>query len=187
MFLELLVEGSSDVPTVREILTRRFRLVEDQDFRIHPHTGKGALPDNPLAQPEPTNRTLLHQLPAKLRGYSYWPQECGIVVLVDADDDDCRQLKRSLLTLYHSLPRRPPLILFRVAVEETESWFLADRAAIRKAYPSARVKNLPTGPPDRVIGAWEHLARVLRRDPRTCTGADKVEWGQVHRPAPGLE
>ena len=37
----VLVEGASDVPAVREVMTRRFGLAEDVHFRIHPHQGKG--------------------------------------------------------------------------------------------------------------------------------------------------
>ena len=38
IFLEVLTEGSSDVPAVKEILTRRFNLKENEHFRIHPCT-----------------------------------------------------------------------------------------------------------------------------------------------------
>ena len=38
---EILVEGAADVPMVREIMVRRFGLVEKRDFRIHPHKGRG--------------------------------------------------------------------------------------------------------------------------------------------------
>lgn len=69
MFLEILLEGASDVPTVKEILTRRFNLAEGEHFRIHPHKGKGKLPLNSLARPDVKHRGLLDQLPAKLRGY----------------------------------------------------------------------------------------------------------------------
>ena len=35
--LEVLLEGASDAPAVREILVRKFGLVEDKDFKLHPH------------------------------------------------------------------------------------------------------------------------------------------------------
>lgn len=37
IFFEILLEGTSDVPVVKEILTRRFLLKEGVNFRIHPH------------------------------------------------------------------------------------------------------------------------------------------------------
>ena len=153
-FLEILVEGTSDVPIVAEILGRKFNLRENDHYRIHPHQGKGSLPANVLARPEPRHRGLLDQLPAKLRGYAKsLPDDYGVVVLLDADDDDCIELKTSLVNLHHALDLKPTVVLFRIAVEEVESWFLADADAIQSAYPGAKLAKLPESPPDAVIGA----------------------------------
>jgi len=86
-YFEVLVEGASDVPAVREVLVRRFGLVEGQDFRIHPHKGRGSLPANPLVRPDPRHQGLLHQLPAKLQGFGrYLGHEACVLVVVDADN-----------------------------------------------------------------------------------------------------
>lgn len=180
-FIEILVEGSSDAPTVREVLSRHFGLTES-DFRVIRHRGKGTLPANPLARPEPRHRGLLDQLPAKLRGYAQLPVGYAIVVLVDADADDCRRLKADLMAMYSSLPSRPPIVLFRIAVEETESWFLAQPDAVEAAYPRANTRLLRQVEPDAVVGAWETLARSLGRRPRDCSGADKQEWAEEISP-----
>jgi hypothetical protein len=177
IFLEVLVEGSSDVPAVRHILERRFGLKENESFRIHPHRGKGKLPGNPLAPPDPTHRGLLDQLPAKLQGYSALGEGYGVVVLVDADDDDCKVLKEKLIDLYEVLPKKPRNVLFRIAVEETESWFLADPDAIRKAYPRAKIKQLSKVAPDAVVGAWERLAECLGHVP-SKSGGMKLKWAE---------
>ena len=96
------------------------------------------------------HRGLLDQLPAKLRGYAKsLGDDYGVVVLIDADDDDCIKLKASLVGLHESLDLRPAIVLFRIAVEEVESWFLADPAAIRSAYPHAKFAKLPNVPPVR--------------------------------------
>jgi hypothetical protein len=182
MFLEILTEGASDVPAVREILTRRFNLAENIHFRIHPHRGKGKLPQNPLAIPDPRHRGLLDQLPAKLRGYSYLPDGCCVIVLVDADSTDCKELKASLVDLYQNLDKRPKCILFRIAVEETESWFLADTNAIRSAYQHAIINKISNFEPDSVIGAWERLAEALGRKPQDCDGGDKHIWASKISP-----
>lgn len=176
MFFEVLVEGFSDVAVVREVLTRHLGLAEGAQFRVHPHQGKGTLPADPLARPEPHRRGLLDQLPAKLRGYAHLPGEYAVVVLVDADEDDCRGLKARLVALLEALPARPANVLFRIAVEETESWFLAQPHAVRAAYPRADIRAFQNVQPDAVVGAWERLARALGRKPETCTGADKSEW-----------
>ncbi len=176
MFMEVLVEGSADVPTVREILERRFNLSKDINFRIHPHRGKGKLPENILSKPNPKNRGLLDQLPAKLRGFGKLPSPCCVVVLVDADDDNCIGLKSNLIDVYRKIDSKPSCVLFRIAVEETESWFIADAIAVKKAYPKADLNKIPKSPPDSIIGAWENLAKALGRKPEDCIGADKIEW-----------
>lgn len=182
IFLEVLVEGSSDVPAAKEILQRKFGLVENESFRIHAHRGKGELPKHPHAQPDRKRQGLLDQLPAKLRGYSGLPVGYCLIVLVDADNDNCYDLKRRLVKLYEGLNRKPTCVLFRIAVEETESWFLADTNAIHTAYPQARINRLPDGTPDQIIGAWEKLAEVIGLRPNDCDGSDKKEWASKISP-----
>ncbi len=42
-------------------------------------------------------KTLLKELPTRLRGYSRWlPPDWRIVVLVDRDEEDCKRLKAKL-------------------------------------------------------------------------------------------
>jgi hypothetical protein len=187
MFMEVLVEGGADVPTVREILERRFNLKEDINFRIHPHRGKGKLPENILSKPNPRNRGLLDQLPAKLRGFGKLPGSCCVVVLVDADDDNCIDLKSNLIDLYQNIESKPSCVLFRIAVEETESWFIADSVAVKSAYPEADLNKILKSPPDSIIGAWENLAKTLGRNPEDCIGADKFEWARRISPYLDLE
>jgi hypothetical protein len=182
-YFEVLVEGASDVPTVREVLVRRFGLVERQDFRIHPHKGRGSLPANPLARPDPRHQGLLHQLPAKLQGFGrYMGNEACVLVVVDVDDTPCQQLLAELQTMLARLPSRPPNVLFRLAIEETESWFIADAQAVGAAYPKARLQRLRAFAPDTVCGAWEVLAAALGYKPDDVTGSDKSAWAKAIAP-----
>jgi Domain of unknown function (DUF4276) len=185
-FIEVLCEGSSDVPAIREVLKRRFRLTEGTNFRIHAHRGKGQLPAprDRLKPPARGNDALLPQLPIKLKNMGRQTQggfEVAVVVVVDADNDDCRQLKQSLVDLYKALPTKPSTVLFRIAVEETESWFLADPGAVRKAYGNAAAMQLDIYAPDQVCGAWEALARALGEDP-DLSGRRKFEWAEAISP-----
>lgn len=94
-------------------------------------------------------------------------------MLVDRDDDDCRELKRRLDTAatqarLSSRSRPDPdggfSVVNRVVVEELESWFLGDPAALRAAFPSLPVAKPTSGPfrsPDR--GDWKTLHRYLRK------------------------
>ncbi len=183
MRFEVLVEGHADTPVVKEVLTRKYGLRQGIDFRIHPHHGKGTLPANPLRQPDPRRRGLLDQLPAKLRGWStYLDEDTCVLVLIDVDDIPCRDLLRELnAMLDHLEDRRPPNVLFRLAIEETESWFIADPEAIKLAFPRANTKKLPRTP-DSIVGAWEHLADALRIDRRSVTGEDKFNWAEKISP-----
>jgi hypothetical protein len=113
------------------------------------------------------------------------PQDYCVVVLVDADNDDCKELKQALIELYRTLgpDKRPAKVLFRIAVEETESWFIADKNAIRAAFPHANLNKLPKKKlPDSIIGAWEKLAEVLGRNPKECDGKDKFDWATAISP-----
>ena len=172
----VLVEGASDVPAVREVLTRRFGLKEDVHFRIHPHQGKGKLPTNPLARPDPKQRQLLHQLPAKLRGYgkSLTP-DAVVLVVIDTDDVPCADLLADLNAMLASLPVRPLRVLFRLAIEETESWFVADPHAVKSAFPKAKLAALKKIQPDAIVGAWERLAEAIGAPP-CSSGSDKLRW-----------
>lgn len=181
-YFEVLVEGGSDVPTMRELFTRKFGLEEKVHFRIHPHKGRGRLPNNILAEPDPKHQTLLDQLPAKLRGFSYLGDEACVVVLVDADDTPSDQLLGDLSAMLQRLPRKPKNVVFRLAVEETESWFIADTQAVLRAYPRAKVQRLRGIQPDAIVGAWEVLADAIGAKRADVTGADKYAWAEKIAP-----
>lgn len=176
ILLEVLVEGKSDAPAIKEALQRKFGLVENVHFRVHAHKGKGKLPTKPLNKPDPKHRGLLDQLPAKLLGYGKSLQEGLVLVVVDADDAPPKQLIADLERMLAQLPVKPR-VLFCLAVEETESWFIADIAAIQLAYPKRLKKQILRNiEPDAVVGAWEKLAAALSIDPKKVSGADKYEW-----------
>lgn len=183
MYFEVLLEGASDAPAVREVLSRRFGLREGEHFRLHPHRGRGRLPANPLARPDPRHQGLLDQLPAKLQGFGrYMGDDSCVLVVVDVDNTPCRDMLRELNDMLERLPLRPPRVLFRLAVEETESWFIADVAAVLAAYPRARRQRLQGVKPDAVCGAWEILASALNFRAQDITGADKLAWAEAIAP-----
>ena len=176
ILLEVLVEGKSDAPANKEALQRKFGLVENVHFRVHAHKGKGKLPAKLLNKPDPKHRGLLDQLPAKLLGYGKSLQHGLVLVVVDADDTPPGQLVTDLKSMLAQLPIKPR-VLFCLAIKETESWFIADIAAIQLAYPKGLKKQiLKNIEPDAVVGAWEKLAAALSIDPKKVSGTDKFEW-----------
>jgi hypothetical protein len=180
--LEVLVEGGSDVPTVRELLKRKFKLEEDVHFRIHPHKGRGKLPKDILGKPDPKHQALLNQLPAKLRGLSYLGDDACVIVLIDADATPSDAFLEELNAFLIKLPRRPKNVVFHLAIEETESWFLADPNAVERAYPKAKLQKARQSRPDAIVGAWEILADCIGMNRSDVTGPDKYSWAEKIAP-----
>ena len=121
---------------------------------------------------------LLKELPGRLKGYSNWlPDDWRIIVLVDEDREDCRELKVKLERIAHdagfvtksnSTPGGDFQVVNRLAVEELEAWFFGDVEALHTAYPrvskdlhnQAKYRN-----PDAITGGtYEALERLLIRE-----------------------
>lgn len=115
---------------------------------------------------------LLKKLPKRLLGYASYPGPdlARVVVLIDRDDDDCRDLRRRLDAMAEEAglrstgPRRS--VLNRIAIEELEAWFFGDCAAIAAAYPRVPATiSTRSGlrDPDAIAGGtWERLEKVLQ-------------------------
>ncbi len=169
--MELLVEEPSMEAFLRELLPRI--IPADRTFNIHAFQGK---PD------------LLGKLESRLRGYAHWlPDDWRLIVVVDRDEDECRQLKRRMeaMAATAGLKSRSQAqghrwqIVNRIAVEELEAWYFGDWEAVRSVYPrvSPHVPNKQGfRDPDAVAGGtWEAFERVLKQCGYFQTGLRKVE------------
>lgn len=128
MHIEFLVEEPSAEATLSNLVPKI--LGQDFSFKVHSYQGK---PD------------LLNKLLPRLRGYKTWmPEDWRIVVLIDADEEDCRALKDNL----EGIAQRAGLftksnrtigsyfqVLNRLAIEELEAWFFGDVEAVHSSYP----------------------------------------------------
>ena len=99
-------------------------LPEPSTFDIHAFRGK---------------TDLLRKLMKRLRGYAMWiPEHFRIVVVVDRDNHDCRELKEHLDTVASDsglLTRSPAghrawQVVNRIAIEELEAWYFGDWEAV---------------------------------------------------------
>jgi len=83
------------------------------------------------------------------------------------------QLKQLLSKL-----TKKPNVLFRLAIEETESWFIADLEALKAAFPDRPLSKLKQKriAPDAIVGAAERLAEHLGIKPTQLTGTQKRKW-----------
>ena len=138
-------------------------------------------------------KTLLKELPTRLRGYSHWlPPDWRIVVLVDRDEEDCKRLKAKLEKLCHTaglisktVDDGGAQVINRIVVEELEAWFFGDVRALRKAFPrfpdisqKAAFRN-----PDQIRGGtWETLERLLQKAGYYKGGIPKIELAKTITP-----
>lgn len=171
MHVEILVEERSAAVALSELLPKI--IGQKATWMVHDHQGK---------------KDLLKKLPERLRGYSRWlPSDCVIVVLIDADQQDCRALKAKLAAdaeitglrvSANSRSGGKRQVINRIAVEELEAWFLGDVDALRAAFPripptianQAKYRN-----PDAIKGGtWEALERVLQRAGYADAGLAKI-------------
>lgn len=150
------------------------KMLASATFTIHTHQGK---------------LDLLRKLPQKLRAYASWiPDTWRIVVAVDRDDDDCRELKHRLeaIASQAGLTTRSVasgsasyVVVNRVAIEELEAWYFGDWKAVCTAYPKAP-STIPAKAayrePDQIKGGtWEAFLRVLQHVGYFSGGLRKIE------------
>jgi Domain of unknown function (DUF4276) len=163
--LEILVEELSMAETLRRLVPQI--IGEHDTYEVYPHQGK---PD------------LLGKLGDRLRAYARmkatWP-ELRIVVVVDRDNDDCRELKQALTRTCATANCEA---LCRIAIEELEAWFFGDIDALRAAYPAVPAtlsQKAKYRDPDAIVGGtWEALEHLLKRAGYYPTGMPKTEVAQ---------
>ena len=142
---------------------------------------------------------MLKFLPSRLAAYRQRlnsGEQLRIIVLVDRDNDDCEELKGRLERMAGdaglSTKTSPDnkghfLVLNRVAVEELESWFIGDPAALRKAFTSLPkidiAKSIFRNPDNG--GSWEALHRFFKKHGIYKSGFQKID--AARRIAPHME
>ncbi|NLE59265.1 MAG: DUF4276 family protein [Planctomycetes bacterium] len=173
MHVEFLLEERSAEAALARLLPKL--LPPESTWSLHPFQGK---PD------------LLAKFPSRLQGYArgWLPDDHRIVVLVDADQDDCRRLKSRLEAAASAVGLRTRsatgpggqfVVLNRIAVEELEAWFIGDVEALASAYPAVprglgRRRGLRD--PDAIRGgAREALERVLQEAGHFRSGLRRIE------------
>ena len=171
------MEGPSEAAFLRGWFPR---FLPSHALTVIQHRGKGRLPVEPSRRPDPRREGLLDQLPAKLRAYGRVldPATDRILVFLDLDDDDCGELKERLLRTLDTCDPKP-YVLFRIAIEETEAFYLGDHEAVKRAFPQANLRRLRSYVQDSICGTWEIFQDVVG-----AQSEDKVRWAE--RMAPHL-
>ncbi|KGE51142.1 hypothetical protein WCN79_19675 [Xanthomonas axonopodis pv. vasculorum] len=161
MHIEVLVEDSSGAKVVSMLLPAVIgQHGEPHTWRIHPYKGIGRLPSGLSTNADPAKRALLNQLPRLLSGYGRTPGVDAVVVVLDSDRRDCATFLADLKAVAQQCNPAPKTV-FRLAIEEMESWFLGDKPAVLAAYPKARKEILSVYQQDSICGTWELLADAV--------------------------
>ncbi|MEQ5805825.1 DUF4276 family protein [Alteromonas sp. NFXS44] len=185
MHFEILVEGQAELTALSILMPKIIgEYGNPHTWKIHKHRGIGRLPDNPMNAPNVHDSTLLHQLPAKLRGYSKAQKENQmVIVLLDLDNNDLQTFKTELdVLLQWCEPNFSPDFIF--AIEELEAWYLGDREALVKFNEKIDITVLDSYTQDSIVGTWELLAKadepsILAHRKRSAAILDKKkEWSK---------
>jgi hypothetical protein len=105
------------------------------------------------------------------------------LVILDNDRKNCADFLRQLQQLARkSAPKLN--VLFRLAIEEIEAWYLGDPDAIFQAYPKAKRPVIQKYRQDSICGTWELLADAvypggaahLTKQGWPLPGQVKFEW-----------
>jgi hypothetical protein len=161
MHFEILIEDSSGTRLLEFLLPKLIGACgEPHTWRLHPYRGMSRIPKNLAHEPFPAHRDLLMQLPRLLRGYAKTPGYDAVIVVCDTDRWDCSDF----LTELHTLARASnaeKITMFRLAIEETEAWYLGDWQALQAAYPKAKKRLYETYVQDSICDTWERLADIV--------------------------
>ena len=134
---------------------------------------------------------LLKHLPERMKSYANIPYEFRIVILVDEDRSNCLELKKKLCDASSVvIAKKGNIVLHRIVVEELESWFIGDVAAIRAEYekiPASLPQQAKFRDPDAIKGGtWEELDKILKKYGYE-TGLQKMNFAQKVSPHMDVE
>ncbi|OBQ31118.1 MAG: hypothetical protein AN483_01960 [Aphanizomenon flos-aquae MDT14a] len=175
MHIEFLVEEPSTEIALKEIVPKIIGNVHT--FKIHNFQNKDRL---------------LKRLPERMKAYAnFIHDDWRIVVLVDEDRSDCQELKKKLCHASSIVTQKKGnIVLHRIVVEELESWFIGDVAAIRAEYekiPASLPQQAKFRDPDAIKGGtWEELDKILKKYGYE-TGLQKMDFAQKVSPHMDVE
>ncbi|MFM6219521.1 MAG: DUF4276 family protein [Dolichospermum sp.] len=175
MHIEFLVEEASTEIALNLIVPKIIGNIHT--FKIHNFQSKDRL---------------LKRLPERMKAYAnFIPDDWRIVILVDEDRSDCQELKKKLYNASSVVTQKKGnIVLHRIVVEELESWFIGDVAAIRTEYekiPASLSQQAKFRDPDTIKGGtWEELDKILKRYGYE-TGLQKMDFAQKVSPHMDVE
>lgn len=174
MHIKFFLEEPSAEETLKYLLPKI--LLKDVSYEFHTFQGRDEM---------------LKELPKRLKGEQWIPDNWRIVVLIDEDRRDCHELKAYLekaayeagfVTKSSATPNGDFQIVNRIAVEEIEAWFFGDVEALYAAYPKisrnlhakAKFRN-----PDAVPGGTSEALERLLKEKNYYTPKERLRKPEV--------
>ncbi|AZR28172.1 DUF4276 family protein [Xanthomonas vasicola pv. arecae] len=134
---------------------------------------------------------LLAKAEARLGAYAnYIPEDWRIIIVVDRDEDDCKELRSNL----EEIAKRSGLIpkstgsarwnfVTRIVVEELEAWYFGDWQAVKAVFPrvaSTVDKQKAYRKPDSIRGGtWEAFERIMKGYGYFAEGLPKINAARL--------
>ncbi len=127
MHIKFFLEEPSAEEALKHLLPKI--LLKDVSYEFHTFQGRDEM---------------LKELPTRLKGEQWIPDNWRIIVLIDEDRRDCHELKAYLEKAAHeagfvtksgAAPNEDFQVVNRLAIEELEAWFFGDVEAMHAAYP----------------------------------------------------
>ena len=159
MFIKFFLEEFSAEEALKLLLPKI--LTDDVKYEFHTFEGRDEM---------------LIELPMRLKGERWIPNDWRIIVLIDEDRKDCHELKTYLEKAAHDAgfvtkssadPNDDFQVVNRIAIEELEAWFFGDVDALHAAYPkisrSLHTKAKYRNPDAITGGTYEALEDLLKQ------------------------
>lgn len=186
MHIEILVEDSSGAKLLSILVPKIIgEHSHPHTWNIHQYKGIGRVPKGLTPKSDPQKRILLDQLPKILNGYGKTPGIDAVVVVLDSDNRDCASFLAELKNVA-KVHHAPSNIMFRLAIEEIEAWYLGDPKALQRAFPRIKQPSLKKYKQDGICGTWELLADAvypggsakIKKEGWPLSGQIKHEWAE---------